>query len=359
MTLLAREVVLKCYYVPETLRQYADCETPLPKGVERVLQEVVQKWQPQHSIDDAPEYELHRALLYFVKHVVFLEHGDHYRTLMAAADAPQNHIEQHYRWLVTLLQSDSQDSVLNISRYMVRISRAVAIVGDPGQRRVYNRTLFGPLAAEGIDINVDDIAEGVLGISQSGVRVRQTVEAEYTVEFPGDAVAPAAQSPNAMQDPSPNKGQQTRLRNDVTRSRTGIVVTALSVPAAMFWTSVSDQEPAPTSPQAINGFLHDEQHASAPSASAVSPEGNSAAGVLRVNGIANMHTSQNSASTEDEVDSFDAGRDPARNLAQEGEPALVVDLAPHAATSVATAEARNPSQSLRPAAALESSGLPP
>lgn len=351
MTLLARDVVLKCYYVPAMLRQYADRETPLPEGLEQVLQDIVQKWRPPHSIEDAPEYELHRALLYFVKHAVFLEDGDHYRTLMTAADAPQVQIERHYRWLVTLLQSDTQDSVLNISRYMVRISRAAAIVGDPGQRRVYNRTLFGPLAAECIDINVDDVAEGVLGNSQPGVRVHQTVEAEYTVEVPGECVKPGAQSSDTMEDPRANQGLEPRLRTDAARSRTGIVVSALCVPAALFWTSAGDQEAVPSPPLGLSGFFYNEQHADAPAASAALPEGDSATRNLGVDGIANMHDREVSASKV-------AGRDPGRNLANEGEPALVVDLAPHSVPSVVASELPNPSQPLR-TAALESSGLAP
>lgn len=352
MTLLARNVVLKCYYVPAILRQYANRETPLPEGLEQVLQDVVQKWRPPHSIEDAPEYELHRALLYFVKHAVFLEDGDHYRTLMTAADAPQVQIERHYRWLVTLLQSDTQDSVLNICRYMVRISRAAAIVGDPGQRRVYNRTLFGPLAAERIDINVDDIAEGVLGHSQPGVRVHQTVQAEYTVEVPGESVTPAARSPETMEDSRANQGLEPRLRTDAARSRTISVVSALCVPAALFWTSAGDQEAAPSPPLGSSGFFSDEQHAGAPAASAALPEGDSAARNLGMDGVASMHDHEVSASKA-------AGRDPGRNSANEGEPALVVDPAPHAEPSVVATELLNPSQPLRTAAALEASGLAP
>ena len=360
MTLLARDVVLKCYYVPATLRQYADRETPLPKGLERVLQNVVQTWQPQHSIDDAPEYELHRALLYFVKHACFLDDGDHYRTLMTSVDAPQERIEQHYRWLVTLLQSDTQESILNISRYMVRISRAVAIVGDPGQRRVYNRTLFGPLAAECVDINVNDIAEGVLGVTQPDVRVRQCIEVDYTVEHPNEPVTPAAQCSDAKRDPRAKQEQKTRPRNEVTRSRTGMVVTALSIPAALFWSTVGNQDQSPLPPPVLKGFVHPSQYAGTPAELAALPEGGAAARrFVDVSGIAKMPDSIVSASTVKGADSPIAWRDSVSRVADESPPAHMLASAAHAEGFLLTPARRDPISSHPSVAALETSELAP
>lgn len=358
MTLLARDVVLKCYYVPATLRQYADRETPLPKGLERVLQNVVQTWQPQHSIEDAPEYELHRALLYFVKHACFLDDGDHYRTLMTSVDAPQERIEQHYRWLVTLLQSDTQESVLNISRYMVRISRAVAIVGDPGQRRVYNRTLFGPLAAECIDINVNDVAAGVLGVTQPGARVRQCIEVDYTVEHPSEPVTPAAQCSDAKHDPRAKQEQKTRPRNEVTRSRTGMVVTALSIPAALFWSAAGNPDQSPLPPPVLKGFVHPAQHAGTPAASAALPEGSSAARrFVDVSRIAKMPDRVVSASTVKGADSPIASGDPVSRVADERSPARMLAFAAPAERFLLTPVKRDPVQSHLSDAALETSEL--
>lgn len=182
MTSLARDIILECYHSTTSLQHLADGSIPFPDGVEHVLQDVVETWQRDALQEAAEAREMRYALLNFAKNVMFADTGDHYRTLAVQPDARQERIEQHYRWLLILLQSDARDSTLNISQHVIRISRALAMLGDPGQRRLYDRSLFGPLASERIDINVSDITDSLLGAPLHGTRARPTVDAEFTVE---------------------------------------------------------------------------------------------------------------------------------------------------------------------------------
>jgi hypothetical protein len=182
MTSLARDLILECYHSPTSLQRLIDGSVPFPDGVERVLQDVVEAWLQDAPHEEPATREMRYALLHFTKNVMFLDEGDYYRALAIQPDARQERVEQHYRWLLILLQSDARDSTLNLSQHVIRISRALAMLGDPGQRRLYDRSLFGPLAAEHIDINVSDVTESLLGTPLHGTRARPTVDAEFTVE---------------------------------------------------------------------------------------------------------------------------------------------------------------------------------
>lgn len=238
MTSLARDLILECYHSPTSLQRLIDGSVPFPDGVERVLQDVVEAWQQNPKFEETANREMRYALLHFAKNVMFVEEGDYYRTLAIQPDARQERVEQHYRWWLILLQSDSRDSTLNLSQHVIRISRAVAMLGDPGQRRLYDRSLFGPLAAEHIDINVSDVTENLLG-TPLGTRARPTVDAEFTVERETE--------PNMETDDNGVGGRPEPARARVIRVGIGLALAAVALLTALPFTMplmTRDGEPA-------------------------------------------------------------------------------------------------------------------
>lgn len=228
MTSLARDLILECYHSPTSLQRLVDGLVPFPDGVERVLQDAVEAWQQNAQFEETATREMRYALLHFAKNVMFLEEGDYYRALALQPDARQERVEQHYRWWLILLQSDTRDSTLNLCQHVIRISRAVAMLGDTGQRRLYDRSLYGPLATEHIDINVSDVTESLLGTPLHGTRARPTVDAEFTVELETE--------PKTGTEDNGVGVRPEHSRAGVIRVGTGLVLAAVAVLATLPFT---------------------------------------------------------------------------------------------------------------------------
>lgn len=157
------ELVLDCYRSPQLLRSLSDHTIPLPEGVERLLRAALgyESYSISGTETVSPD-ELRRATLLFVKRVVLVDGGDHYRALGVRRDASAEQIDANYRALVALLHSDEDEPTSALCRHVMRVSKAYSIVGESASRRIYDRSYDSAKDADDFDVPVEAVVDEIL-----------------------------------------------------------------------------------------------------------------------------------------------------------------------------------------------------
>jgi len=152
-----QELVLDCYRSPVLLRSMSDKSVPLPEGLERLFRisapitcgEYFNNWnQPQFV-------EIRAATLLFVKEVVLIKDGDHYRTLGLRSNASPEQLNSNYRLLLSLLSSDAKESTSEIRLKIERISSAYKVLSKDKERCDYDCSLFPENVEADFESDVD------------------------------------------------------------------------------------------------------------------------------------------------------------------------------------------------------------
>ncbi len=139
------ELVLNYYRSPSQYPELVDVATPLPQGIDFLLDLVSGKVELdtnelQGELEGVPVAELKAASVSYIEHVFFNSNADFYRTLGLNSNATQDQIRHHYGALIHILCLDQDDKAAQWDEaYAMRINRAYSVLRIPEKREKYNK----------------------------------------------------------------------------------------------------------------------------------------------------------------------------------------------------------------------------